>query len=179
MSDLLRMRPLVALILGGLMALAAANAPSGSAADGHTVPCADSIETTSFPFFGSDVPENRYRLVLGVVSVPPAHMQGLAATHEKPWAYWHKQGLVVRAIRGSVTVTVPKGWRRRAAITWGNSGGPISSLRIEGCGAAAGIGHAYAGGFYLRSLSACVPLIFSVGKRTATVRFGLGQSCRA
>ena len=37
--------------------------------------------------------------------------------------------------------------------------------------------NAYAGGFYLRSRSACVPLKFRVGRRAKTVRFGLGKRC--
>ena len=37
---------------------------------------------------------------------------------------------------------------------------------------------AYAGGFFLRSPSVCVPLIFRVGARSATVRFGIGRRCR-
>jgi len=150
---------------------------SASAADSHRVPCGDSIETTKFPFLGDSRPEYQYREVLRVVAVPPAYMQGLATTNQTPWAYWRKQGLVVRAIGKSVTVTVPEGWRTRAAITWGNSGGPVSSLTIQGCSGSGHIGRAYAGGFYLRSPSACVPLIFTVGKRRATVRFGLGQRC--
>jgi hypothetical protein len=100
-------------------------------------------------------------------------------TGQKPWAYWHKQGLVIRATGEPVTVTVPKTWRTRVAITWGNRPGIVSSLRIAGCRASANVGNAYAGGFYLRSPSACVPLTFTVGKRSATVRFGVGKRCPA
>ena len=116
--------------------------------------------------------------MLGVVAVPPAFMRQVVPTRQKPWAYWHKQGLVIRATGEAVTVAMPKIWRMRAAIIWGNSGGPVSSLRIEACGTSADVGHTYAGGFFLRSPSACIPLIFSVGHRTVTVRFGLGQRCR-
>ena len=76
-----------------------------------------------------------------------------------------------------VLVSVPKAWRRRAAITWGDSG-IVSALRIAPCLAAPPkVWNAYAGGFYLRSRSACVPLTFRVGGRARTVRFGLAERC--
>jgi len=166
----------------GFALLAGVTVSSAAPVVGRTVSCSDIIDYTKFPYFGNSRPEYRYRQVLGVVAVPPAFMQQVVPTRQeswaKPWAYWHKQGLVIRAGGEAVTVTVPKIWRRRAAIMWGNSGGAVSSLRFEGCGGSANVGHAYAGGFLLRSPSACIPLIFSVGKRSATVRFGVGQRCR-
>jgi hypothetical protein len=171
------MRFAAAFVVGSLAVLGGVTASSASSADGRTVPCSDIIEYTKFPYLGSSRPENRYRQVLGVVAVPPAFMQQVVPTRQKPWNYWHKQGLVIRATAKVVTVTIPRNLRQRAAITWGNSGGPVSSLRFESCGGSANVGHAYAGGFFLRSRSACIPLIFRVGKRSATVRFGLGQRC--
>jgi hypothetical protein len=134
---------------------------------------------TRFPYLGNRQPEHRYRLVLGVVSVPPAYLAQIVPTGEWPWRYWRKQGLVVRASGESVTISVPAAWRSRAAIAWGygGKGEPFSSVRIAGCGSDKTSGRAYSGGFYLRSRSACVPLIFRVGPRSATVRFGLGQRC--
>jgi len=76
-------------------------------------------------------------------------------------------------------VTVPATWRKRVAITWGNNTGIVSALRIAGCPVPPHVWNAYAGGFYLRSRSACVPLIFRVGGKSATVRFGVGQRCHA
>jgi hypothetical protein len=43
--------------------------------------------------------------------------------------------------------------------------------------ARAKVGFAYAGGFQLRVRAACVPLVFRVGRRSATARFGLGRAC--
>jgi hypothetical protein len=40
-----------------------------------------------------------YRVVLGIVSVPPARLAQVVPTNSKPWAYWRKAGLVVRAGR--------------------------------------------------------------------------------
>jgi hypothetical protein len=121
--------------------------------------------------------EGGYRVVLGVVSVPPAYLDGVVATRSKPWAYWRKAGLVVLAGNAPVDVSVPRAWRDRVAITWGNRPGYLSSLRIAACGSRFAGWLGYAGGFYIRAPSACVPLIFRVGRRSATVRFGIGQTC--
>jgi hypothetical protein len=76
-----------------------------------------------------------------------------------------------------VVVSVPKAWRRLAAITWGNTG-IVSRLRIERCPALPPkVWNAYAGGFYLRSRSACVPLAIRVAERVRIVRFGLAKRC--
>ncbi len=67
------------------------------------------------------------------------------------------------------------------AIIWGNGNYDAgSSIQLAGvCGTRdTGVGNAYAGGFYLRSRTACVPLVFRVGDRSATLRFGIGRRCR-
>ena len=159
--------------LAGMTASSAWPAPAT-----RIVPCDDIIGRTDFPYLGNSRPEHRSRLVLGVASVPPAYMRQVVPTGQKPWAYWRKHGLVVRATGAAVTITVPRSWRTRAAITWGNNhGGAVGSLRIAGCRVAANVGNAYAGGFYVR-LPACVPLVFTVGKRSATMLFGVGKRCR-
>jgi hypothetical protein len=93
--------------------------------------------------------------------------------------YWSKVGLVVRADSPPVIVRVPPLWWDRAAITWGD-GGPAAALRFESCPPSSSLGgwNPYAGGFLLKSRSACVPLVFRVGTRTATVRVGVGKRCR-
>jgi hypothetical protein len=86
-------------------------------------------------------------VVLGAISVPPAFLDNVVATHERPWAYWRKTGLIVRA-GTAVTIQVPERWRNRLAIIWGNGDhAPASSLRVASCGSDAGVGNAYAGGF--------------------------------
>jgi hypothetical protein len=151
----------------------------GPPAPERTVPCGEAIDLTRFPYIGNRRPEHRYRLILGVVAVPPAYMAQVVATGERAWPFWRKQGIVVRASGESVTITVPRAWRKRAAIAWGygGNGEPFSSLQIAGCRSDKAVGRAYSGGFYLRARSACLPLTFRVGNRTATVRFGLGQRC--
>jgi hypothetical protein len=137
------------------------------------VPCSEIIDETAFPFL-----ESGYRLVLGVVSVPPAFMAQIVPTGERPWRWWRKQSLVIRSDVTLVTIVLPRAWRTRVAIAWGNGNyGPFSALRLTGCGSSRHLGYAYAGGFHLRSRSACVPLVFRVGRRSTTVRFGLGRRC--
>jgi hypothetical protein len=174
--------------LAALVAALALAALTG-VGDGSSLPppsiatCDTVIDHTKFPYATSG-----YRLVLGVVSVPPAHLPDVYPTHRRPWPYFRKAGLVVRADRGPVVVSVAKAWRTRVAISWGGAGGSV--LRIAHCSTkyelrdtdangAPKMGNAYAGGFRLRSRSACVPLIFRVGKQSETVRFGLGRRCPA
>ncbi len=160
----------VALILAAATSVAASFASDRSA---RTVLCNEVILHTKFPY-----PNSGYRLVLGTVSAPPAYLQQVVRTDSRPWAYWRKAGLVVRAGTGPVQVSVPTAWRSRAAITWGNNTGIVSSLRIARCGQPSPVtGNAYSGGFYLRAPSACVPLTLRVGRRSETVRFGVGRRC--
>jgi len=118
------------------------------------------------------------RVVLGVVDVPPRYIRQTYATNETPWRHWSKVGLVVRADSPTVWISVPAAWRTRAAITWGNAG-PTSALRIRSCPPSSSLGdwNPYSGGFLLRAKSACVPLVFRVGARTETARFGVGRRC--
>src|SRR6266571_2692448 len=139
--------------LTGVVAQATASPPP------PTVPCADIIGRAT-----SDH-DDSYRRVLGVVSAPPAYLPQVIPTRMKRWAYWRKAGLVVRAGNTSIGVSVPKAWRNRVAITWGNGTGIVSSLRIAACPSPPHVWNAYAGGFYLRSRSACVPLTFRVGPK--------------
>jgi len=118
-----------------------------------------------------------YRRVLGVLAVPPAYIPQVVAITAERWPYWEKSGLVVRAGHELVTVTVAPGWRRRAAITWGNGTPAVASLRIDPCPSPGNVWNAYAGGFFMRSRGACVPLVFTVGGRARTVRFGIDRRC--
>ena len=118
------------------------------------------------------------RVVLGTVSVPPAFLPQVGPSRTKAWPFVTKRGLAVRGNGPAVVVTVPRAWRGRVAITWGDVG-IVSGLRIAPCSAflPPKVWNAYAGAFYLRSRSACVPLTFRVGQRTKTVRFGLAKRC--
>ena len=137
----------------------------------RTVPCDQAIDHPRFPY-GSD----GYRPVLDTFSVPPAYLRQVVHVGGA-WPYWRKTGLVMRAGAPPATVTVARAWRGRASIIWGNADKPVSSLRFASCAGRATEGRAYAGGFYLRARSACVPLVFRVGARAKTVRFGVGRRC--
>jgi len=118
------------------------------------------------------------RLVLGVLAAPPAHLEHAAPTATRPWAYFAKYGIAIRADSPAVLITIPEAWRHRAGIGWGNNSGVVSSLRLPSCPRQIGAWNAYAGGFYLRSASGCVPLVFHIGRQTATLSFAIGNgSC--
>jgi hypothetical protein len=165
-----------AMLVIAVAGMIAANASPATSKSVRTVPCQEIAGHPAFPYVGD--PMHPYRLVLGVIAVPPHHLENLVATHEQPWALWRKAGLVIRAGAGPVTITVPAPWRSRAAIIWGNGNyQPGSRIRFAGCAGDPSTGNAYAGGFLLRSEAACIPLVFRVADRTATIHFGLGRRC--
>jgi hypothetical protein len=89
----------IALLLAVMGAAAAVAAP-GSVSRSRTVPCRESIDGTRFPYVGGFERRLRYRLVLGAVSAPPAYLeQKPSPTRIRPWPYFTKNGLVVRAGR--------------------------------------------------------------------------------
>jgi hypothetical protein len=157
-------------VIIGAVAVVAAHA-AATTARLPTVPCRDVIGQAKTGHDGG------YRVVLGVVSVPPARLTQVVATGSRPWHYWRKAGLVIHAGNAPVTVTVSPAWRTRAAFVWGGSG-VVHSLRFAACPSPAGVWNAYAGGFYLRARRACVPLVFMVDRRLQVVRFGIGAACR-
>ena len=117
-------------------------------------------------------------MVLGTVSVPASHIAQVASYGHDGWAYVKKAPIYVEAGSPVVRIGVPKAWRKRVAIAWGLYG-PVSAQRIEGCAPPATYWSGYAGGFFLKQRSACVPLAIQVGQRRTTVRFGIGRRCTA
>jgi hypothetical protein len=157
---------IVALAAAALTGVAARSAPSGP----PTVTCDKIIDTVGSAHARTD------RIVLGAVSIR-AYLPQVVATRTRPWTYWSKVGLVIRGGTPAVSINVHGAWRKRAAITWGNTD-IVGALRVASCPSyGSKTWNAYAGGFYLRSPSACVPLVFGIGKRSATVRFGVGRAC--
>jgi hypothetical protein len=119
-----------------------------------------------------------YRVVLGTVAAPPVYLpQGLRDPSSAPFAYWSKAGIAIRASTAAVRVSLPQEWRNRARIVWGAPGSPATALRFAPCPSTVATWNGYSGGFLLRGSSACVPLIFAVGHRRATLRFGVGRHC--
>lgn len=119
------------LLVACCLALAASptSASSASRAVGPLVPCGNIVGQASGPR------DAGYRPALGVLSVPPASMLRTAAPVSGfgRWTYWFKVGMVIHSGRFTVSVSVPKEWRSRVAITWGGSG-VVSVLRFRGCG---------------------------------------------
>jgi len=123
-------------------------------------------------------------IVLGVISIGDAPWPAVPV-HQGRWRYWQKDGLQILDGHQTVTISLPRSWRNRAAITWGVNSGIVSKLRLPGTLLTPGcpVGplkwNSYPGGFYLRSSSACVPLVFGVGRRSTVVRVGVGRRCGA
>ena len=172
----MRARSALLPVLAATVAVSACSGP-GPAVDGkprpapvdsaHTVGCDQIIQQVSAP--GGKV-------VLGVLAVPPAHVEAGALTGTLPWAYFSKWGIAIRAGSPPGLITVPRAWRHRAAIGWGNNASGGSSLRLLSCPRQIGAWNAYAGGFFLRSASGCVPLVVKVGRQTATLSFVIGSA---
>jgi hypothetical protein len=120
--------------------------------------------------------EAGYRVVLGIIAVPPARLRRVVPTKSGQWPFWRKAGLVLHPTRKTVSVSVPKPWRRRVAIVWGNGGPPVSAVKFQPCPSGTRW-NGYAGGFYLRERHECVPLTFRAGNRSQTIRFGFNRSC--
>jgi|SRR5882724_6596356 len=159
-------------------AVVSATARPGLTAPVRTVPCQEIAGHPTFPYVGHREPRYQYRLVLGIISAPPAFLGQAVALHERPWPYWLKAALVIRAGGPPVSISVPEQWKNRVAIIWGNGNYDAgSSIRIASCGTDSTVGNAYAGGFFLRFRAACVPLVFRVAHRSAIVRFGIGRRC--
>jgi hypothetical protein len=160
---------IVALFLSVAPALAASASPAPPAS---RVTCESIIEPVGSYSWRPK------RVVLGVAAVPPAYLPQTFASGTTRWPYWSKAGLVIRADSPPARLAVPPRWRNRVAITWGDAG-PASLLRIDACPPSSSLGawNAYSGGFLLRSRAACVPITFTVGGRSATVRFGVGKRC--
>ena len=98
-----------------------------------------------------------------------------APTGTLPWAYFSKWGIAIRFGSPAVLIMIPEAWRHRAAIGWGNASG-VTSLRLLSCPRQMGACNVYAGGFFLRSASGCVPLVVEIGRQTATRSFAIGSA---
>jgi hypothetical protein len=166
-------RPGAVAVIAAALALTGATASASSVASPAVVNCESIVDPVgSFTW----APK---RVALGVVAVPPAFVPQTFPAGGGRWPYWSKAGLVVRADSPPVRVTVPARWKARAAIQWGDSGA-VDDLRISTCPPSSSLGawSPYAGGFLLRSRSACVPLTFRARGQSVTVRFGVGRRCR-
>jgi hypothetical protein len=116
-----------------------------------------------------------YRVVLRDVAVPPAYVGPMRPNGNGPWRYWRMAVFGVRGGSPPVTLSVPTDQQHEAAIDL-EAGGIGSIFHLPGCPPS----HAWraaVGGFYLKAPTACLPVRVQVGRRHATVRFGLGRPC--
>jgi hypothetical protein len=159
--------PLLVAVVFAAGVAGCAGDPRPRPAAGPVVGCADVILNV-----GSGTRDGSRPILGGAVSVPPAHIGQVVRSDVRTWPFWEKAGLLVRAGRGPVDVTVPARARSRAAVGWGGAARrPGHALRIAPC---RGSGwNVYAGGFFLKRRRGCVPVTFSAGGRHTTVSFGL------
>ncbi len=165
------------LLLLGLALVVGARAGGGGGTFVPTVRCDEvTLYFKSSAELGPD-----YRLVLGAISVPPGSLgKTVRDPTSTPFSYWAKAPLAIRASTAVETVSLPSNWRDRARIVWGAPGTPAAAVRFAACPTPRGspiAWNGYSGGLMLRTRSACVPLIFAVGNRRATLRFGIGRHC--
>jgi hypothetical protein len=147
------------------------SARMGGLARSPVIPCGEKAGTSASGTVDG------YRVVLGVVSVPPPVLRQAVRTKSARWPFWRKAGLAIHPTRKTVSVIVPQAWRKRVALTWGWDHPPANAVKFQPCPYGNLGWNGYAGGFYLSKRQECVPLIFKVGKRTKTVRFGFDKRC--
>jgi hypothetical protein len=149
---------------------------TASAGAGQFVPTVRCNEIGLYSKTGDDA---GYRKVLGAVSAPPKYIPGTVEVPSSDgFSHWSKAGIWIHASNAVVvTVSVPKGWQDKARIGWGAPATTATTVRFEPCRSLGAAWDGYAGGFLLRDKSACVPLVFTVGNRRATLRFGVGRHC--
>jgi hypothetical protein len=83
--------------------------------------------------------------------------------------------IAIRSGGGDVSVSVPLGWRRVAALSFGRVDA-TDTVRFARCTAQRGW-VVFEGGFHLRERAACIPLAVRVGGTTTTTRLGVGRAC--
>jgi hypothetical protein len=142
----------------------------------RTVPCDESIDTTPFPYLGkqsASVP-----LSVGTERrLGPARLSAAGDRDEAVAVALLAQSRTrsARGACGDDHRAAPLAHARRDRL--GQQQRPFEARRIAACAGSPRSGNAYAGGFYLRSPAACLPLTFTVAGRSTTVRFGIGRRC--
>lgn len=92
------------------------------------------------------------------------------------FVYYAKTGFNVLKGQIGALVDVPRAWRNRVRITWGNVAWAVS-IRFPGCRSGPAW-TSYAGGFLFHDKrGGCVPLRVAVQGKTTTVYFSAGRRC--
>jgi len=135
-------------------------------------------------FIGTGPPVSGMRVILGVVALPasPWTRRALGAARSglrDPSArLFAKQGLVIRA-GARFRLIVPRGWRDRLTIGWGNAGEGHwgSTIAVDACSGPRGAKWlAYAGGYFVRD-PICAPLVVAADGQRQRVQIGIGRAC--
>jgi hypothetical protein len=164
------------------MSVVASDVEAAARAGAAPISCESAAE-----FLEPVSPSPRDVVVFDRVAIPRGLADnGLASFTGRParLKFWLKAGLLVRrhgtplgpaprAIK-PVEITVPREWRNRAAIGWGDAG-VSSTVRITGCRSTTPW-VVFTGGYYVRS-AACVPLIVRIGDRSRRIRVAVGRPC--
>lgn len=177
---------ITALIGACCLALLTGSTSSASPAQTAPVPvssldCASAVDTPEpdAPSVADVVLFRRVAIRRDLAHLAPAPYTGTGA-----FRYWFKAGLLVHRhgmpfgpslprIK-QIEIVVPREWRNRAAIGWGNTS-VSSTVRINPCRSTTPW-LVFAGGYYVRS-SACVPLIVRMDERSQLVRIAVGRPC--
>ena len=167
-----------ALLLVGFGLVLAAQATGGGSSSGTPGQFVPTVRCDEVVLHFKSGHDDGNRVVLNAVSAPPIYLpRTVRDSASAPFGYWRKAGMVIRASNAVVTVSLPKEWRDRFRIVWGAPGSPAAAVRFAPCPSSVETWNGYSGGFLLRAKSACVPLIFAIGHRRATLRFGVGRHC--
>ena len=163
-----------------ICAAVVAGCGSGGVPSGHPVPTLSAVPCsyTADGVIGvQTTPPAGFRAVLKNIRVMTTSLEQAAPMPPGKWPYFSKTAMLIWAGTGPVSVSVPASWRGRAAISWG-SFGQVETLTLGACASPGGVWDAFAGGLYLRTTKACVPVQFRLGGRTVTVTYGVGRECR-
>lgn len=153
----------------GIAALcAAAAAAAAPTAPERAVGCADA----------ANVRVEGTRILLGAVVLSPGReLERPTLRGDGRWRWYRPARIAIRDGEPHVSVSVPLGWQRRFAVSWGGSE-PTDAVRFGRCASGRGW-TVFEGGVHLRKRAACVPLVVRVGGTSTTVRLGVGRACGA
>jgi hypothetical protein len=174
--------PITVAVVGALVAMSVVATDVDARSAGSTIDCESAVDVV-----GPVAPSVAQVVVFDRVAVPRglAHVE-LARYTGRPdrFKYWLKAGLHVRrhgtplgpapGAIAPVEITVPRQWRDRAAIGWGNAG-VSSTVRVGGCRSTRPW-VVFTGGYFVSS-PACVPLIVRIGDRSRRIRVAVGRPC--
>jgi hypothetical protein len=121
--------------------------------------------------------DSHRRVLLESVAVPVRVQRAAPVSGYKRWSYWMKAPILIRAGSGPVKVYLAASWTGKARVSWGNGLPRATTVRFAKCGRSSQGWNAYAGGFYISTASACVPLRIREGSHTTAVTVAIGRHC--